>query len=193
MKNVLWLLMMLSGLAYGQNDCNYKINVDTNDELFKLTQEQLMDYELSSTQSAFIYFSLMRESELSSLVLQISLNALEMPPIMCFDNKSRVTFKLKDGNFVSLPYLDEVNCGRQTDHEDQLDNSTSEAAFFMNEESILKLKASPIETMRITSMNTNFDFKLKSVLSNPAIEQPIYPREYFINSLSCIESPNAKN
>lgn len=193
MKNVIWLLILFSGIAYGQNDCDYKINVDTEDELFKLTSEQLMDYELSNTQSAFIYFSLMRESKLSSLVLQISLNAVEMPPIMCFDSKSRVTFKLEDGSFVSLPYLDEVNCGRQTDHDDKLDNSTSEAAFFMNEESIQKLQSSPIETMRITSMNTNFDFKLKSVLSNPAIEQPIYPREYFINSLSCIESPNAKN
>ena len=195
MKNAIavLLLLVLSGAVYAQNECNYKINVDTEVELFKLTQEELVEYELSNTQSVFIYFSLMRESEFSSLVVQISLNALEMPPIMCFDNKSRVSFKLQDGSFVSLPYLDEVNCGRQTDHEDQLDNSTSEAAFFMNGESMEKLKASPIETMRITSMNTNFDFKLKSVLSNPAIEQPIYPREYFINNLSCIEESDAKN
>jgi hypothetical protein len=195
MKNIVSVLIFLIvvGNIYSQNDCNYKINVETEDELFKLTQEELVEYELSQTQSAFIYFSLMRESDLTSLVLQISLNALEMPPVMCFDNKSRITFKLVDGSFVSLPYLDEVNCGRQTDHEDQLDNSTSEAAFFVNVESAEKLKESPIETMRITSMNSNFDFELKSVLSNPAIEQPIYPKEYFINNLGCVIDSNAKN
>jgi hypothetical protein len=195
MRNVFAILLMfiMTGAIHGQDDCSYKINVDMEDEQFKLTQEVLVEYELSNTQSAFIYFSLMRESNLSSLVLQISLNALEMPPIMCFDRKSRITFKLLDGSFVSLPYLDEVNCGRQTDHEDQLDNSTSEAAFFINSESAEKLKRSPIETMRISSMNTNFDFKLKSVLSNPAIDQPIYPREYFINNLGCIEISDAKN
>jgi hypothetical protein len=179
--------MLLISTNYAQGDCDYKINVDTEEETFKLTREQLVEFELSNTESAFIYFSLMRESGLSSLVLQISLNALEMPPIMCFDKKSRITFKLENGSYVSLPYLDEINCGRQTDHEDQLDNSTSEAAFFMNEKSTEMLKGSPVETMRITSMNTNFDFNIKMVLSNPAIEQPIYPREYFINNLDCIE------
>jgi hypothetical protein len=182
---ILAICFTTAGLA--QEDCSYKINVDTEEEQFKLTSEQLVEYELSRTQSVFIYFSLMREADLSSLVMQISLNALEMPPIMCFDNKSRITFQLDDGTYVSLPYLDEVNCGRQTDHEDQLDNSTSEAAFFMNAESIAKLMASPINSMRITSMNTNFDIVFKGVLSNPAIEVPIYPKEYFINSLGCIE------
>lgn len=189
MKNLCTILLALgfTTLSFAQDECSYKINVDTEEENFKLTTEQLVEYELSRTQSVFIYFSLMREGDLSSLVMQISLNALEMPPIMCFDKKSRITFLLEDGSYVSLPYLDEVNCGRQTDHENQLDNSTSEAAFFMNEESMVKLMESALKSMRITSMNTNFDIEFKRVLSNPAIEVPIYPQEYFINNLGCIE------
>ncbi|KAA3624722.1 MAG: hypothetical protein DWP94_02700 [Flavobacterium sp.] len=189
MKKIYTILLALNFTMWGfaQEDCSYKINVDTEEENFKLTSEQLMEYELSRTQSVFIYFSLMREGDLASLVMQISLNALEMPPIMCFDKRSRITFLLEDGSYVSLPYLDEVNCGRQTDHEDQLDNSTSEAAFFINREGITKLKKSELKSMRITSMNTNFDIEFKHVLSNAAIEVPIYPREYFIKNLGCIE------
>lgn len=189
MKNKLFFLIFLltTILANSQADCAYKIIVDTDEESFKLTQEQLMEFILTPNESVFIYFSLLREADISSLVLQVSVNAKVMPPIMCFDKKSRLSFKMADGSFVSLPYLDDVNCGRQTEYEDQLDNSISEAAFYMDTVNMERLKSVQIESMRITSMKTHFDIEFQTVLSNPEIEVPIYPKEYFINTLGCIE------
>lgn len=184
---ILFTLLLACNSAFSQDSCDFKIKVETEEEIFKLTEERLMEYMLAPKESVFIYFSLMRQNDYSSLVLQISLNAMEMPPIMCFDNKSRVTFKLKDGSFVSLPYLDKVNCGRQTDHDNQLDNSTSEAAFFIDSTAVSNLKTSEIESMRITTMKTNFDVVFQNVISNKEIEEPIYPKEYFIKTMQCIE------
>ena len=174
-----------AGIA--QDDCDYKIQVETEEEIFKMTNEKLVEYMLAPKESVFIYFSLMRQNEHPSLVLQISLNAMEMPPILCFDKKSRITFKLVDGTYVALPYLDEINCGRQTDHTDQLDNSLSEAAFYMDSIAIDRLKKVEIESMRITTMETNFDVSFQKVISNKEIQVPIYPREYFMKALGCIE------
>jgi hypothetical protein len=173
--------------GFSQEDCDYKIRVETEEETFILTDEELVEYMLSTKESVFIYFSLMRQNEYSSLVLQISLNAIEMPPIMCFDNKSRITFKMVDGTFVSLPYLDEVNCGRQTEHDNTLNNSISEAAFFIDASAAERLKSTQIESMRITSMKTNFDVEFQNVISNKDIPVPIYPKEYFIATLGCIQ------
>ncbi len=189
MKQMIVRLMffMVVAMLSAQEDCAYKINVDLENEQFRLTNEKLVEYELGQGNSVFIYFSLMKQDKMNSLVAQISLNAIEMPPIMCFDSKSRISFKLEDGSFVSLPYLDEVNCGRQTDYEDQLDNSTSEAAFFMDTESIMRLRSSELVSMRITSMNTHFDMDFKSVISNATIPQPIYPKEFFTQNLKCLD------
>lgn len=181
---ILTMLVFSTGLA---QECSYKINVEMDEETFKLTKETLVEFMLSPTESVFIYFSLMKDSGVSSLILQISLNAREMPPIMCFDKKSRLSFKMVDGSFLSLPYLDDVNCGIQTEYEDQFDNSTSEAAFYIDPTNLAKFKTIEIETMRITSMNTHFDIDFQKVISNKDIPVPIYPREYFINHLSCIE------
>jgi len=189
MKNslILILFLLVTTLANSQEDCTYKLILDTDEESFKLTEEKLMEFILTPNENVFIYFSLLREADISSLILQISINAKEMPPIMCFDKKSRLSFKMTDGSFVSLPYLDEVNCGRQTDYEDQLDNSVSEAAFYMDVANMERLRAVQIESMRLTSMKTHFDIAFQNVLSNSEIETPIYPKEYFINTLGCIE------
>lgn len=183
---LLGAILVTTGLS-AQNSCNYRIQIDTEEEVFKITEEKLVEFMLAPKNSVFIYFSLMKQDEYASLVMQVSVNAVEMPPIMCFDSRSRVTFKLADDSYVALPYLDDVNCGEQTDHTDRLDNSTSEAAFFIDESAMEKLQQSEIVSMRLTSMKTNFDVEFQKVISNQDIPVPIYPREYFINTLHCVE------
>ncbi|QNJ98820.1 hypothetical protein [Constantimarinum furrinae] len=172
---------------YSQEDCNYKIQYELDDDNFILTHEQLAEFMVGKDQNVFIYFSLMKEGPVKSLVLQVSLNAVEMPPIMCFDKTSRIIFQLEDKSYASLAYLGETICGRQSEPENQLKNSIVEAAFFLDEENLNRLKSSPIETMRITTMKTNFDIVFQEVISNKAIEEPIYPKEYFLKYLDCIE------
>ena len=188
--NKLLLLLIFTFVfspSFGQNDCNYKLNVDTDEEVFKLTHEELAEFMMGKDQNVFIYFSLMKEGDIKSMVLQISVNAKEPPPILCFDRNSRVSFRLQDGSYSSLRYLGEVNCGRQTKNEKALDNSTSEAAFLLDKDNLERLRNTPIESMRITTMKTNFDIEFQNVISNSEIIEPIYPKEFFVKNLSCLD------
>ena len=190
MKHLVSLILLISTtlVGFSQNeDCNYKIQIDTEEEVFKLTNEKLTDYLLGTDKNVFIYFSLMREEDVKSLVIQVSVNAKEKPPLMCFNKDSRVTFKLEDGSYASLRYLGVENCGRLTENEETLNNSTSEAAFLLDETNIKRLEASKISSMRITTMQTDFDIDFQEVLSNSQIPIPIYPKEFFMNSLKCLE------
>lgn len=179
--------LLFSIAAVAQNDCDYKINVDTDEEKFQLTQEILTEFIVGGNQTVFIYFSLMREENVKSVVLHLSLNAMQLPPKVCYNDKSRLSFALEDGSFVSVPYLGEVTCGRQTQGEETMSNSTSEASFYMDDFALEKLSSSPMKTIRITTMNQNYDVNLQDVISNDQITEPIYPKEYFINNLKCIE------
>tara|TARA_A100000171_G_scaffold27147_2_gene25327 strand:- start:81 stop:653 length:573 start_codon:yes stop_codon:yes gene_type:complete len=190
MKQLLFLFLVfvtpVLGVAQDQ-DCNFKVQVETEEEVFKLTNEQLTEFLVGRERNIFIYFSLMQEDAIKSLVIQVSVNAKEMPPLMCFNKDSRVSFKLEDGSFASLRYLGVENCGRQTENEETLNNSTSEAAFLLDEGSIERLKTSKIVSMRITTMRTDFDITFQNVLSNNQIPIPIYPKEFFMNNLKCLE------
>ncbi|WP_432410716.1 hypothetical protein [Rasiella sp. SM2506] len=190
MKQLLFLVLFMSapffGISQNQN-CDFKIQVDTEDEVFKLTKEQLAEFLLGKDRNIFIYFSLMQEAAIKSLVIQVSVNAKEMPPLLCFNKDSRVSFKLEDGSFASLRYLGVENCGRQTENKETLNNSNSEAAFLLDEASMKRLAASKIVSMRITTMRTDFDIDFQDVLSNSQIPVPIYPKEFFLNNLKCLE------
>ncbi|RDK85289.1 hypothetical protein [Marinirhabdus gelatinilytica] len=182
------LFLGLSFLSSSQTQqCNYKIQVDTEEEKFFLTQEVLVDYILGKDKNVFIYFSGMREGDVKSLVLQFSVNATVLPPALCFNKDSRVSFKLEDGSFVSLRYLGEKICGRQTENEDTLHNSTSDAAFLIDDIAFERLSSSKTVSMRITTMKSHFDIKFQELISNPQIELPIYPKEFFMNTLKCLE------
>lgn len=190
MKKMIALLLLFTAMVgYGQeSDCNYKLQVDTEAEQFVLTNAELAEYMLGLERTVFIYFSLMKEADVKSLVIQLSVNAKkQVPPMMCFNKDSRVSFQLEDGSFVSLRYLGDELCGRQTENEDTLHNSTSEAAFFLDETSLKRLSESEILSMRLTTMRTNFDVAFQDVLSNEELPVPIYPKEFFLNYLQCLE------
>lgn len=190
MKYILSIFLVVSTTIVGfsqDQDCDYKIQIDTEDEIFKLTNEQLTEFLIGKDRNIFIYFSLMREADKKSLVIQVSVNAKEMPPLMCFNKDSRVSFKLEDGSFASLGYLGTEDCGRQKENSETLHNSTSEASFLLDEGSISRLTRSKILSMRITTMRTDFDIDFQTVLSNNQISVPIYPKEFFMNNLKCLE------
>ena len=189
MKNLVIIFLFLGTIhmGYSQVDCDYKIEIESTDEIFKLTQEHLVEFMFNKDQNVFIYFSLMREADVKSMVLQISLNSREMPQILCFDQNSRVSFKLRDGSFASLRYLGDVNCGRQTINEGTLHNRSSEAAFLLDDVNLERLRATPIESMRISTMKANFDIDLKNIISNKDLPKPIYPKEFFVKYSACLD------
>ena len=129
----------------------------------------------------------MKQDSVKSVVLSISLNSQEIPPLICYNKKSRITFKLEDGTYVSAPYLGVDVCARQSKVENAIHNSTSEASFYLDSLAQKRLSRAPIESLRIGSLDTNFDLKLVEVISNDQLANPIYPKEFFINTLPCIE------
>lgn len=181
------LMLVVTPVTFAQNDCDYKINVDTDEEKFQLTQEILTEFLVGRNQTVFIYLSLMRQENVKSVVLHLSLNAMQLPPKVCYNDSSRLSFALEDGSFVSAPYLGEETCGRQTQGEETMSNSISEASFYLDDFALEKLSNSSLKTMRITTMNQNYDINFQEVLSNEQITEPIYPREYFIKNLKCIQ------
>lgn len=190
MKKLLFLFLVLCIpiLGFSQDkECDYKIQIDTEEEIFKLTNEQLTEFLLARDRNIFIYFSLMQEAAVKSLVIQVSVNAKEMPPLLCFNKDSRVSFKLENGSYASLRYLGVENCGRLTESTETLNNSKSEAAFLLDDVATKLLKTSKIVSMRITTMQTDFDVDFQNVLSNNQIPIPIYPKEFFMNNLKCLE------
>jgi hypothetical protein len=185
--NLLLLLVCIYCFATAQSTCDYKINVDTQQEIFQLTQESLIDFTVGDKKTIFVYFSLMKQDSVKSVVLSISLNSQEIPPLICYNKKSRITFKLEDGTYVSAPYLGVDVCARQSKVENAIHNSTSEASFYLDSLAQKRLSRAPIESLRIGSLDTNFDLKLVEVISNDQLANPIYPKEFFINTLPCIE------
>ena len=185
--NLLLALLFMYCLGAAQSSCDYKINVDTQQEVFQLTQESLIDFTVGEKKTIFVYFSLMKQDSVKSVVLSISLNSQEIPPLICYDKKSRLSFNLEDGTYVSAPYLGVDVCARQTKAENTMHNSTSEASFYLDSLAQKRLSTSAIESLRIGSVNTNFDLKLIEVISNEQLANPIYPKEFFINNLPCIE------
>jgi len=185
--NLLLLLVCIYCFATAQSTCDYKINVYTQEEIFQLTQESLIDFTVREKKTIFVYFSLMKQDSVKSVVLSISLNSQEIPPLICYNKKSRITFKLEDGTYVSAPYLGVDVCARQSKLENTIHNSTSEASFYLDSLAQKRLSRAPIESLRIGSLNTNFDLKLVEVISNDQLANPIYPKEFFINTLPCIE------
>ncbi len=185
--NLLLPLLCMYCFATAQSTCDYKINVDTQEEIFQLTQESLIDFTVREKKTIFVYFSLMKQDSVKSVVLSISLNSQEIPPLICYNKKSRITFKLEDGTYVSAPYLGVDVCARQSKLENTIHNSTSEASFYLDSLAQKRLSRAPIESLRIGSLNTNFDLKLVEVISNDQLANPIYPKEFFINTLPCIE------
>ncbi len=185
--NLLLPLLCMYCFATAQSTCDYKINVDTQEEIFQLTQESLIDFTVGDKKTIFVYFSLMKQDSVKSVVLSISLNSQEIPPLICYNKKSRITFKLEDGTYVSAPYLGVDVCARQSKLENTIHNSTSEASFYLDSLAQKRLSRAPIESLRIGSLNTNFDLKLVEVISNDQLANPIYPKEFFINTLPCIE------
>ena len=185
--NLLLFLVLFTCIVKAQNPCDYKINVDTEDEVFQLTQESLIDYTVASKKTIFVYFSLMKQETVKSVVLSISLNSEEIPPLICYDKKSRISFLLSNGVYVSVPYLGIETCGRQSRDENAMNNSTSEASFYLDDTALERLAISPVESLRISTVKANFDLALIDVISNQELEAPIYPKEFFINTLPCIE------
>ena len=185
--NLLLPLLCMYCFATAQSTCDYKINVYTQEEIFQLTQESLIDFTVREKKTIFVYFSLMKQDSVKSVVLSISLNSQEIPPLICYNKKSRITFKLEDGTYVSAPYLGVDVCARQSKLENTIHNSTSEASFYLDSLAQKRLSRAPIESLRIGSLNTNFDLKLVEVISNDQLANPIYPKEFFINTLPCIE------
>ena len=185
--NLLLPLLCMYCFAAAQSTCDYKINVDTQEEIFQLTQESLIDFTVREKKTIFVYFSLMKQDSVKSVVLSISLNSQEIPPVICYNKKSRISFKLEDSTYVSAPYLGVDVCARQSKGENTMHNSTSEASFYLDSLAVERLSKSPIESLRIGSLNTNFDLKLIEVISNEQLANPIYPKEFFINTLPCIE------
>ena len=183
----LLLLSFITTISFSQDKCDYKINIDTEEEQFKLTHQVLAEFMVGKSQTVFIYFSLMNEDKVKSVVLHLSLNSMEMPPLICYNDKSRISFKLESGEYVSAPYLGIETCGRQTENKESLSNSTSEASFYLDDQALKRLAGSPVETMRITSFKTNFDINFQPVISNDKLKKPIYPKRYFMDNLSCIE------
>lgn len=187
LKLFLFGLLVFGSITAQNNTCDIKINVDTEEEIFKLTQEQLVEYLISNNQTVFLYFSLMRENDIKSLVLQVSLNSAKMPPVLCFNKDSRITFKLSSGDYVPMRFLGEKICGRENDYENSLKNTTSEGAFLISPEYIPLLKEHTLESMRLTTFANNFDIVFQELISNSEIKYPIYPKEFFIKNLECIE------
>jgi hypothetical protein len=185
--SILILLALFSFNTIAQETCDYKINVETDEEIFKLTHESIIDYVVRPDKTIFIYFSLMKEDNVKSVVLHLSLNSTETPPIVCFNEKGKIAFKLESGEFVSAPYLGEETCGRQTQGEESMNNSTSEASFYLDEIALKRLSNSKIESMRIFSARSNFDLELREVIYNDNLAVPIYPKDFFIDNLKCID------
>ena len=153
--NLLLPLLCIYCFAAAQSTCNYKINVDTQEEIFQLTQESLIDFTVREKKTIFVYFSLMKQDSVKSVVLSISLNSQEIPPVICYNKKAEFLSNLKTVLMFLHPYLGVDVCARQSKGENTMQNSTSEASFYLDSLAVERLSKSPIESLR------NWIFKYK--------------------------------
>lgn len=171
-----------------QKECLYlAFNQNKKGEIEFLQTEPVMVEEWTTPlRGRVIDFSLLYSNEQIILYIEITEDAEENLSPICIGNNSRITFRLKNGNYVSLPQVGEKLCGFVNEKESKYSNITNRGFFLLDAKSIKELQASEVYIASLQSKKYQLDFIFRSELFDEVNDYYVYPELYFISELTCI-------
>ncbi|GEM_PF-2044038 len=175
-----------------QNQCVYlAFNQNRKGETEFLQTEPVMVEEWTTPlRGRVIDFSLVYNKGQILLYIEITEDAEENLNPICIGNNARITFRLKNGNYVSLPQTGEKLCGFVNEKKDKYSNITNRGFFLIDAKSVKRLQESEVYIASLQSKKYQLDFIFRSELYDEVNDYDVYPELYFMSELKCILQPN---
>lgn len=171
-----------------ESECLYlAFNQNKKEEIEFIQTEPVMIEEWTTPlRGRVIDFSLMYNKGNIILYIEITEDAEENLNPICIGNDSRITFRLKNGNYVSLPQVGEKLCGFVNQKEASYSNITNRGFFLIDQNSISKLQTSEVYIASLQSKKYQLDFIFRSELYDEVNDYYVYPELYFMSELDCV-------
>lgn len=171
-----------------ESECLYlAFNQNKKEEIEFIQTEPVMIEEWTTPlRGRVIDFSLMYNKGNIILYIEITEDAEENLNPICIGNDSRITFRLKNGNYVSLPQVGEKLCGFVNQKEASYSNITNRGFFLIDQNSISKLQTSEVYIASLQSKKYQLDFIFRSELYDEINDYYVYPELYFMSELDCV-------
>lgn len=171
-----------------ESECLYlAFNQNKKEEIEFIQTEPVMIEEWTTPlRGRVIDFSLMYNKGNIILYIEITEDAEENLNPICIGNDSRITFRLKNGNYVSLPQVGEKLCGFVNQKEASYSNITNRGFFLIDQNSITKLQTSEVYIASLQSKKYQLDFIFRSELYDEVNDYYVYPELYFMSELDCV-------
>ncbi|NGZ89520.1 hypothetical protein [Psychroflexus maritimus] len=171
-----------------ENECIYlAYNQNKNEEIEFIQTEPVMVEEWTTPlRGRVIDFSLIYNKGNVILYLEITEDAEENLNPICIGNDSRITFRLKNGNYVSLPQFGEKVCGFVNQKEADYSNITNRGFFLIDQNNLQQLQSSEVYIASLQSKKYQLDFIFRSELYDEINDYYVYPELYFMSELDCV-------
>lgn len=171
-----------------ESECLYlAFNQNKKEEIEFIQTEPVMIEEWTTPlRGRVIDFSLMYNKGNIILYIEITEDAEENLNPICIGNDSRITFRLKNGSYVSLPQVGEKLCGFVNQKEASYSNITNRGFFLIDQNSITKLQTSEVYIASLQSKKYQLDFIFRSELYDEVNDYYVYPELYFMSELDCV-------
>lgn len=190
MKSIFLTLTLLTfGSVWAQKDCQYVSNVTDSIGVYKATPSYIVHERNFGDAQATVFFSLINADGLPSLKVQLIQKSKDFIPARCFDKNARVILQLADGKIVSLFALDSESCAESIRNgmEGGFNNRLLTGYFLFVKESMVALRNSPVQILRIKYSSETVDYVLKNELVSEIDQKTYQPDTYFVNYLKCID------
>jgi len=169
---------------------SYRLNA--NGEVENLQTEAVMVEELTTPiRGRIIDFTLIKANQDLILLVEIHEDAEAKLQPICFGSKTKIEFKLENGDKISLPQIGPKRCGyvNIADDEAPYYNITNLAYFSISDDAAKQLMSSKTYLGSLLSNQYELDFVFKSEIYDEVNDLMIYPELYFISELECMLNP----
>lgn len=184
----IYILFLFPLLSIAQTNCKYDIEEKTDSTYLKVLPEKIMYERVFGDSKEFIQFSLINNSGIPTLHLQLVEKSSLFLSAKCFDLNSKIILQLDNGKFVTLKSISENTCSVLGYDENEKSNfRILEGYFVFTKSNYEELKLSPLAVMRLQFIGDKKDYNIRTEINSEITNEKIFPSIYFIEFLKCVE------
>jgi hypothetical protein len=172
------------------SDCVYFQNYKNEIENYKSTKISLVYLRTNSGNFERIYFSLAKKNEIPYLNIDLIYKGSneEYGNNLCFGNKSKLIFNLKDGKKVTLLHIENEDCYKNVINGTRDVSRNLSGSFRFLQDDISALKNSIFETLQLVFENEKKDYEIQNKVFSELENITYEPQIYFQKNIQCIEN-----
>jgi hypothetical protein len=189
-KNLLLALLLFTSLQvfaqqkFTEGKIDFHEKNDTID--IKKTVEYIMEEKVFGNKKEILNFSLLNDTGLLYLHLQLIEANTEFIPAKCIDKNSKLFVQLQNGKIVTLIATGDV-CSQLIRTPDGNQNTRVLGSYYLfSKNNFDDLSTSPISMIRIVFGSEHKDYVPKKALVSELTNTEYSPENYFINNLKAV-------